>query len=145
MSLTALFVFICIGIASTPSKKNMTAEGGQVPPDFKGYTGTLVIVSSVNSWDKYAKKAFEENYQGKYIFVRLNEINAKCADKEEYRYIMGNNLTTTSEVGGNFSYTSSESLCMVDRQTNKSYCTGSSAFYAKQLKVYAEALEEARK
>jgi hypothetical protein len=144
LSFLVLFIFILIGIASTPSKKSMTAENGQVPPDFKGYKGTLVIISSVNSWNKYAKKAFQENYHGKYIFVRMNEISTKCADMEEYRYVMGNNITTTSEIGGNFSYTSSESLCIVDRQINKKYCTGSSAFYAKQLKVYAEALEEAR-
>lgn len=122
----------------------MTADNGQVPPDFKGYNGTLIIISRANSWNKYAKSAFEENYHGKYIFVRMDELKS-YTDKNDYRFILGNDLNMSKEVGGNFSYTSSESLCVFDRQTEKTYCTGSSAFYAKQLKVYAEALEDARK
>ncbi len=143
LSFIAVTVFVFLAIASVASKKNMTIEKGEIPPDIKGYKETIVIVSQTRQWNKYADKYFTENYQGKFIFVEEKEL-VKYPDTDKYRFFFGRNLRYMQEVGSSFSSVTSERLTMIDRKTGKTYATHSSSAFGKLLKYYSAALEEAR-
>ncbi len=144
LSLLTISFFILIAVASVPSKKGMTVENGQIPPGFEGYKGTLLIVKQSRDWSKYAEKYFSNNYNGKFLLIGEKDLKTGYADTKEYRFILGRDLNYTREMGTLNDHVSSENLCIMDRQSGKSYCTGSSAFYGKLLKAYSVALDKER-
>ncbi|MGN6436394.1 MAG: hypothetical protein ACTHMM_07660 [Agriterribacter sp.] len=143
MSLIAVALFFALAIASSPSQRSMTVEKKQIPPDFRGYNGTLLIISQSRQWNRYAEKHFSAHYAGKYQIIKVEDLN-KYPKGEKYRFILSPTYYTRTEVGGGHSYTSSEKLCITDRITDKGYCTKSASHFAALLKKYAQALEEER-
>jgi hypothetical protein len=141
------FLFSIFGILLTNGQfaKEMTVENEQIPPEFSQFEGTLLIVSQYKAWDKYAKKAFDANYKGKYKFVSKKDNESDYDDLDTYRYMLSPSFSSSlnSAPGSSFgsSHTSSERLVLLDRKTGKQYKTRSTAFYGKLLKAYAEALE----
>lgn len=141
------FVFLIFGVIFSHGQfvKEMTVENNQIPPEFSEFEGTLLIVSQYKAWDKYARKAFDKNYKGKYKFMTKKEKESDYSDIETYRYIIRPKFSSSpnsapgSRIGS--SHTSGERLVILDRKTGKEYSTRNTAFYGKLLKSFAEALE----
>lgn len=143
-SFSGIVLFFVLAIASTPSKKGMTIENGQVPPDFKGYAGTLLIISQDKYWNNAAERAFRKRYTGKYLMIDKSELS-KYSDLKKYRFALGRTANFDYQTGQVYKMAiTSESLCLADRQQSKKYCTKSSSFFGKLLKAYASALENER-
>jgi hypothetical protein len=142
LSLLCVLAFVFAGIESAPSKP-ITMESQQVPPDYKGYTQTLVIVRSSKDWNKYAEKYFSEYYSGNYVFVDSKEMGS-YSDADKYRFVVTRNESTFYDPGAHSNYYD-EKICMFDKKTKKSYCTkAKTGQYGKLLKEYAQALQNAR-
>ncbi|MFT3747274.1 MAG: hypothetical protein QM768_03120 [Agriterribacter sp.] len=143
ISLAIIGLFFVMAIASSPSKGSMTVAKHQIPPDFNGYKGTLLIISQSRSWNRYAEKYFSNNYSGKYKIIQFRELE-KYPVGEEYKYVLKPEYNQRMQAGSSHSYTSSQNLCVIDRATNQQYCTKSASHYAALIKKYAKALEEER-
>lgn len=148
--ITLTFLFLLFGVLLSYGQyaKEMTVENNQIPPEFSEFEGTLLILSQYKAWDKYAKKAFDLNYKGKYKFVTKKDDISNYEDLDTYRYVLSPKFTTSLSNNPNRIFTddhktfvSGENLVIYDRKTGKQYKTRNSAFYGKLLKAYAEALE----
>ncbi len=143
-SLSVIVIFFLMGIASSPSKGSMSVEKGQIPPDFRGYKGTLLIERQSKDWTKYAEKYFTENYTGPIKLIEdAAEMNAQYKDVKQYRFVLGRERFTEINRATD-QHTASQNLCIIDRQTGRKYCTASTSFYGKLLKNYSAALERVR-
>jgi hypothetical protein len=162
ISLVSLcFAVSCAGI----SHMTFSVSGGQIPPEYKGYNDTLLLIKHPMDWgyDKYLRKNFKENYMGPYKLIDESEL--KQYPPEQYRYIFDNrsNYTTKTTTtytpvtaGGHiqngasmssthsFTYASSDSFTVTDRINNKHYTTQRSAYYSKLMRAYVQALESER-
>lgn len=139
VSFASIIVFIYIGIASTSSKKT-TSQAEKIPPTFKGYTGTILILKSTNDWMRTAKKYFGEYYKGDYIFINRDELDKYDANKYRFFIYREENIRT---LGNQTSY--DEKVCTLDRVTGLRYCAESKiGNYSVLLHDYAKALETAR-
>ena len=148
-----------------PSHMSFSVGGGQIPPAYKGYNDTLLVIKHPMDWgyDKYLRKNFSENYKGPYKIIASEDL-VKYAP-EQYRYVFDNrtNFTTKTTTtytpitgGGHIqngasmssthssTYASSDSFTVTDRQTNKHYTTDSSPLYSKLMRAYVTALEGER-
>jgi hypothetical protein len=141
-SLAIAILFLVVAIASTANKKSMTVEHKQVAPDFPGYKGVLLIREGRKNWTKYAKRYFTEEYKGQVEVVAERDMNSgKYVDKAMYRFAILQNISF-HDINGHLS--SSESVTMYDRQTEKYYSTQSGSNFGDLLKTYAQVLEELR-
>lgn len=145
LSFLTVMVFIFFAIASAVTKEGMTVARGQIPPEFNGYNGTLLIIKQSKNWNKYAMKHFTENYKGKFIMIGESEID-NYSNNLDYRFMLTRSLFHSREIGvsGKSEPSTSESLCTVDRKTEARYCTLQSSNFGKLLKAYSAALEDER-
>jgi|GEM_PF-2351917 len=152
-SFSVVVVFCLMAIASTGIKRmSFTKENGQIPPDFKDFEDTLLVISHPENWgyNKYLKKNFSGNYSGKYKIINKKELKEYPVDRYPYIFDHDVSYTTKTEVGGTSSgrtstYASSGTFYLVDRRSNKTYQTKSSAFYSKLMRAYIQALDKERK
>jgi hypothetical protein len=144
LSLLTLAVFFVIAVASIPAKTNttMSVANGQVPPDFVGYKGVLLIVENSRPWNKVVEKHFTKNYKGQIQFVNSNEIDRLYPDKTNYRFVLNRSLHQHMKADG--SYGTSENEFVLDRESGKQYSTISTGLYGALLESYSRALEKAR-
>ena len=166
LSVFTILFFIVLALASSGVKHmTFTKEAGQIPPEFKQFRDTLLVISHSDDWgyNKYLKKNFESSYTGKYKIIKSKEVKNYSASK--YRYIFdhslnySSNTTTTSTpiTGGGhvtnggsnisshtFTYASSDVFFITDRKIGQDYVTKSSAAYSKLMRAYIKALDEER-
>ncbi len=62
-------------ISGSAQKKALKIDPSMVPPDFKEYKDTLLVVDEkpVMGYSKYLKKNFEQNYTGPYKIISRKE------------------------------------------------------------------------
>lgn len=126
--------FFVSGISCAPSKRKMTIEAGQIPPGFKGFNGTLLIIDgNQRSWNKYVTKHFDKYYKGKYEIVKQKELFSTFIDVVSYRFVL-------YRVGGS----GSEQLCLFDRALEAKFCSKVATNFAILIKNYSISLERAR-
>lgn len=151
LSVFSISIFIALALASSGVKHmSFTKEAGQIPPDFKKFKDTLLVISHSEDWgyNKYLKKNFESSYTGKYKIIKPKEVDNYSASK--YRYIFDHslnyktNITTTSTSSHSFTYASSDVFFIKDRKIDQDYVTKSSAAYSKLMRAYIKALDEER-
>jgi hypothetical protein len=141
---SALFLTQC----ATQTVK-FSIQSGQIPPDYKGYNHTLLVVKQEKAWNKIAEKSLKENYKCKYIFISREDVDKPdYKDIEEFRFVLTKNnyiITGRSQGGMVTGKAATEDLCVFDRKTLKQYCTNTStSFIGKQLNEYSKALDNAR-
>jgi len=138
----AWLVFLLMAGASGVSQKSVSLENGKVPKEFVGYKGTLLVeLSDSKDYNKYARKAFTEQYHGEVKFVEASDWGS-YKDVETYRFLITDMLFVKSGSNGT---TYSHSLKLSDRMKGSASMTGSTSFYGKLLKAYAAELERVRK
>jgi hypothetical protein len=152
VSFLALSLFLFFAVASSGVKHmTFTTEQGQLPPEFAGFNDTLLVIEHPGDWgyDKYLRKNFKNNYHGPYKIIDGNKLNEYPV--QHYRYFFDNSSnfatqTTTYQSGAthSFTYASSDVFMVIDRTTNKSYVTQSSAYYSKLMRAYIQALDAER-
>jgi hypothetical protein len=143
LSFLSIAAFAIMAMSSIVGKNMMTVEKGQVPPDFVGYKGVLLIESQNRSWNNVAKGNFEKYYKGPVQFVQVKDVKTLYPDLTQYRFMLGREIHRTP-VMNSYSDRTSESEYIEDRQTGNRYGTYSSGFGGSILKAYSKALEKYR-
>jgi len=147
--LFVLLASVLIQIQCIAQTTKYNVKSGHIPPDFKGYDHTLLVLKHERSWNKIAEKALKANYTGKYVFVSRDDINKpEYSDITEYRFILTKNNYIIAGRGMDLMVTgkaATEDLSVFDRKTSKQYSTkNSTSFIGKQFKEYLKALEQTR-
>ena len=142
LTVFTILSFLVFAIASGRSRKGMTIQNDQIPPDFRSFNGTLLVIGQTNQWNKYMTKHFDENYSGKYLVTNSTELGNKYSDTEKYRYVLSRELTIVKEVHTNKTAGVTERLVMEDRKTGKKYFTNRTKYFGKLLDRYSSALNE---
>jgi hypothetical protein len=161
-----LVSFFLLAVASSGVKHmDFSVEGGQIPPDFKSCSDTLLVIKNPSDWgyDHYLFKNFKDNYTGPYKIISYKDLAGYPSNM--YRYVFNNTInyttkttTTSTPIGSGYvkngasvtssyssTYASSSIFSVLDRQTGKFYHTKSSAEYSKLMRAYIKALETNRK
>ena len=141
LSCATWMIFLLMAVASSASKDMVSLYDGKVPETFKGYNGVLLVeLQNDKNWNKYARKAFSEEYKGAVKFIEVGDVET-YDNKEEYRFLL-TGLTTVNSGGTNVTYSSN--LTILDRITVRYSSTGRTQLYGKLLKAYAQELERVR-
>jgi hypothetical protein len=139
----AIFLLSSCGAANKAS--HFTTQGGQIPPDFKGFKDTLLVLAHPEDvgYDHYLRKNFEGNYTGPYKIIRIREINSY--NPNNYQYVFDHSLNNTTKnysgAAPSHTYASSDVFFIRDRQKKIDYVTKSSAYYSKLMRAYIKALD----
>jgi len=144
LSILAILGFIAVALASAPSQKSLTnASKGQIPEELRDYKGTILIVKYSKDWTKYAEKYFTEYYNGNFEIISGRDLDT-YKDLNKFRFVITRGSYTSRDYAAKTT-TYSQDLCITDRQTGKDYRTrGTTSFYGKLLKAYAQAMEKVR-
>ena len=127
---------VMLVISCAGGKKSMTIERGQVPPEFPGYTGVLLVKSGSNPWERHVNRYSASEYKGPLEIVAPRLFStAPYDDLKKYRFVMELETHYTQSSG-----THGGSIIMTDRQTGKTYRTKSGSGYFKTLKNYLNVL-----
>lgn len=87
----SLFLLIfSITSFSIPSRVDKIFEPG-IPPTFKGYNGTVLVIKGSRLWEKHCKESFGKNYGGKIEIVALADVE-KYTDLEQYRFVLSQEI-----------------------------------------------------
>jgi hypothetical protein len=159
LAIAALFLLnSCSFIIKSYIKKDME----NIPADFGKEKTTLLIIQERKGYNKKVEKIVKKNYSGEYIFVTKQELDAKYANTERYRYVLDDEIsvsstkvvTTTISPSVGVSSRSSEvrsaasrSFRILDRKANKLHDTGvsSGTSWKTILKTYLQKLDAERK
>ncbi len=149
LSLCIVCIFIILAVASSSIKHTtFTESGGQIPPEFKKFKDTLLVIGHPDDWsyNRYLRKNFSGNYSKPYKIIRYKELENYPVDP--YRYVFDHNLnystiTSVSSTSINTStHASSDNFSVMDRTLNKAYTTRSASQYSKLMRAYIKALDK---
>src|SRR6476661_9401881 len=123
LSICAVILFFIMATASVVGKNMMTVEKGQIPPDFVGYSGVLLIEHQARAWDRLANDNFTRYYKGPIQIVDIKELDT-YSDLTRYRFMLSREIHRVSTyINGHTGYTSNESEYILDRKTGGKYIT----------------------
>lgn len=153
LMLCSLLFTSCFGnkAQAEAAQKEFTVENDAIPPNFGKDKDAIVVVvkRGRRSYDRYLKKAFEENYHGNYEFVKQDDLSdSKYKDAAKYKYLFdyanGSTSINTYANGGTSSLTYKR-FFVKDREADKIYKSGAEfRSFALAMKIYAENLEKKR-
>lgn len=131
------------------AKNSITKENEVVPPDFIKSDQTLIILMwGTESYDKFARKAFNKFYQGKKLFIGMDELinNDKYQDLNKYPYVFSQGPGESKMYDGspyNYTFSGSRPFHIFDRREEEFYKSKvNSGFYSRVMQAYAKKLNE---
>lgn len=131
------------------AKKSITVEKGVVPPNFIKSNQTLIVLMwGTKSYDKYAMKAFNRFYDGKKIYLSLNDLLTveKYQDLERFPYVFSQgpgDMTMYSGKSYSYTYSGSRPFHILDRKEGKFYNSRiNSGFFYRIMQAYAMKLNK---
>jgi hypothetical protein len=147
-----LTLFTCILFSSCGVNKDLVFKTNEkvIPQDFGKKKSTILVVKyGKRNIDKYINKGFEQNYQGDFVVIDIDELyNNKYKDFSKYRYefsliddYRGGSTIAGQRQSQEFNYNAQ----LIDRETGKFYKTFKSTnMYGDLVAAYAKQLNEIR-
>lgn len=141
ISAVVFLLLILISSFSGPGSKSMYFEPG-IPPTFKGYKGTILVIDGSRLWEKHCKESFGKNYGGKIEIVTWAQVE-KYADLEQYRFVLSQEILRHMVPFENQMVERSYGVTftMRDRIDSLEYTTKPNRSSPKLLEKYTKALE----
>lgn len=131
------------------SLKAVLKKDEVVPPDFIKPDETLIVLMwGDESYDKYARGAFNEFYQGKKVFIGFGDLmeNEKYQDLDKYPYVFSQGPGESEMYeSSSYRYTAygSRPFHIYDRRKKEFYKSKvTSGFYKRIMEGYARGLNK---
>lgn len=136
-------------LAEDQADKHLTAGNNAIPVGI-GKDGTYVVavLQGRESRDKYVRKYFRENYNGKYVFSTVEELQTEYADVNKYRYAFTYSKLNDAVYDASDNSSTplpSSNYFIYDRKEKREYNSGfSSSMFGKVIDAYTRNMEQQR-
>lgn len=135
-------------LAEDQADKHLTAGNNAIPVGIgRGNTYVVAVLQGRESRDKYVRKYFKENYNGKYVFASIEELQTDYADVDTYRYAFTYSKLDKTHIDSlaNSSTLPSSNYFIYDRKEKREYNSGfSSSMFGKVIDAYTRNMEQQR-